>query len=159
MMRSPLRSLGLDVIVLDHHQAPLELPEAVIVNPNRQDDLSGQGILCAAGVVFLALVAINRSLQDQGWWAIERPAPDLLAALDLVALATVADVAPLTGLNRAFVVQGLKVLSNRNRLGLAALLAVSRLEGPLRAQHLGFALGPRINAGGELATQVWAAVS
>ncbi len=144
------RSLGLDVIVLDHHQAPLELPEAVIVNPNRQDDLSGQGILCAAGVVFLALVAINRSLQDQGWWAIERPAPDLLAALDLVALATVADVAPLTGLNRAFVVQGLKVLSNRNRLGLAALLAVSRLEGPLRAQHLGFALGPRINAGGRI---------
>ena len=144
------RSLGMDVIVLDHHQAPLDLPNAMIVNPNRQDDLSGQGILCAAGVVFLALVALNRTLQDLGWWDEERRAPDLLAALDLVALATVADVAPLTGLNRAFVVQGLKVLSNRHRLGLAALLAVSRLEGPLKAQHLGFALGPRINAGGRI---------
>lgn len=144
------RSLGMDVIVLDHHQAPLDLPNAIIVNPNRQDDLSGQGILCAAGVVFLALVALNRALQDLGWWDEGRRAPDLLAALDLVALATVADVAPLTGLNRAFVVQGLKVLSNRHRLGLAALLAVSRLEGPLKAQHLGFALGPRINAGGRI---------
>ena len=144
------RSLGMDVIVLDHHQAPLDLPNAMIVNPNRQDDLSGQGILCAAGVVFLALVALNRALQDLGWWDEGRRAPDLLAALDLVALATVADVAPLTGLNRAFVVQGLKVLSNRHRLGLAALLAVSRLEGPLKAQHLGFALGPRINAGGRI---------
>ena len=144
------RSLGMDVIVLDHHQAPLDLPNAMIVNPNRQDDLSGQGILCAAGVVFLALVALNRALQELGWWDEERRAPDLLAALDLVALATVADVAPLTGLNRAFVVQGLKVLSNRHRLGLAALFAVSRLEGPLKAQHLGFALGPRINAGGRI---------
>ncbi len=144
------RSLGMDVIVLDHHQAPLDLPNAMIVNPNRQDDLSGQGILCAAGVVFLALVALNRALQELGWWDEERRAPDLLGALDLVALATVADVAPLTGLNRAFVVQGLKVLSNRHRLGLAALLAVSRLEGPLKAQHLGFALGPRINAGGRI---------
>ena len=144
------RSLGMDVIVLDHHQAPLDLPNAMIVNPNRQDDLSGQGILCAAGVVFLALVALNRALQELGWWDEERRAPDLLAALDLVALATVADVAPLTGLNRAFVVQGLKVLSNRHRIGLAALLAVSRLEGPLKAQHLGFALGPRINAGGRI---------
>ena len=144
------RSLGMDVIVLDHHQAPLDLPNAMIVNPNRQDDLSGHGILCAAGVVFLALVALNRALQELGWWDEERRAPDLLAALDLVALATVADVAPLTGLNRAFVVQGLKVLSNRHRIGLAALLAVSRLEGPLKAQHLGFALGPRINAGGRI---------
>ena len=144
------RGLGMDVIVLDHHQAPQDLPDAVIVNPNRQDDLSGQGILCAAGVVFLALVALNRALEDLGWWDDERKAPDLLAALDLVALATVADVAPLTGLNRAFVVQGLKVLSNRHRVGLAALLAVSRLEGPLKAQHLGFALGPRINAGGRI---------
>ncbi|MBM3575604.1 MAG: single-stranded-DNA-specific exonuclease RecJ [Alphaproteobacteria bacterium] len=144
------RSLGMDVIVLDHHQAPLDLPNAMIVNPNRQDDLSGQGILCAAGVVFLTLVALNRALQELGWWDEERRAPDLLAALDLVALATVADVAPLTGLNRAFVVQGLKVLGNRHRLGLAALLAVSRLDGPLKAQHLGFALGPRINAGGRI---------
>lgn len=151
------RCLGMDVIVLDHHQAPIDLPDAVIVNPNRQDDLSGQGILCAAGVVFLALVALNRALRDLGWWDEARRAPDLLAALDLVALATVADVAPLTGLNRAFVVQGLKVLGNRSRLGLAALLAVSRLEGPLKAQHLGFALGPRINAGGGLAMQVWGA--
>ncbi len=144
------RELGLDVIVLDHHQAPVALPDALVINPNRQDDLSGQGILCAAGVVFLALVSLNRALQDLGWWNEDRKSPDLLAALDLVALATVADVAPLTGLNRAFVVQGLKVLSNRHRVGLAALLAVSRLEGPLKAQHLGFALGPRINAGGRI---------
>jgi single-stranded-DNA-specific exonuclease len=120
------------------------------VNPNRQDDLSGQGALCAAGVVFLALAGLTRRLKATGYFGAARPAPDLLAALDLVALATVADVAPLTGLNRAFVVKGLAVMRNRARPGLAALMDAARLEGPPRAYHLGFALGPRINAGGRI---------
>lgn len=144
------RALGMDAIVLDHHQAPVDLPDAIVVNPNRQDDLSGQGGLCAAGVVFLALVAVSRDLRRRDWWTSSRPAPDLLAFLDLVALATVADVAPLTGLNRAFVVKGLQVMQGRSRVGLSALIDAARLEGPLRASHLGFALGPRINAGGRI---------
>lgn len=144
------RSLGMDAIVLDHHQAPVDLPDAIVVNPNRQDDLSGQGALCAAGVVFLTLVAVSRALRDRGFWGAPGSPPDLLAALDLVALATVADVAPLTGLNRAFVSKGLQVMDNRSRAGLAALIDAARFEGPLRAWHLGFALGPRINAGGRI---------
>lgn len=144
------RGLGLDVIVLDHHQAPEVLPEAIVVNPNRQDDLSGQGGLCAAGVVFLALAGLVRALRARGHWTDSRPAPDLLAGLDLVALATVADVAPLTGLNRAFVGKGLAVMRNRGRPGLAALMDVARLDGPPRPYHLGFVLGPRINAGGRI---------
>ncbi|MEA2856742.1 MAG: single-stranded-DNA-specific exonuclease, partial [Methylobacteriaceae bacterium] len=103
------KALGVDAIVIDHHQAPEVLPDAIIVNPNRLDDLSGLGQLCAAGVVLMALVALNRALRERGFWSPSRPAPDLLAALDLVALATVADVAPLTGLNRAFVMKGLGV--------------------------------------------------
>lgn len=144
------RALGLDTIVLDHHQAPEVLPDAIVVNPNRQDDLSGLGALCAAGVVFMTLVGLNRRLRDQGFWSASRPAPDLLADLDLVALATVADVAPLTGLNRAFVIKGLSVMRRRGRRGLAALMDASRLVGPPQAWHLGFLLGPRINAGGRI---------
>lgn len=144
------RALGLDVVVLDHHQAPERLPDALVVNPNRQDDLSGLGALCAAGVVFMTLVGLNRALRGMGFWTATRPAPDLLQSLDLVALATVADVAPLTGLNRAFVVKGLAVLRARGRRGLAALMDVARLVGPPQAWHLGFLLGPRINAGGRI---------
>lgn len=144
------RALGLDVIVLDHHQAPEVLPEALVVNPNRLDELSGQGALCAAGVVFLALAGLSRTLRARGWWREDRPAPDLLAALDLVALATVADVAPLARLNRALIAKGLMVMAARSRPGLAALIDASRLEGPPRARDLGFALGPRINAGGRI---------
>ncbi|MCW2286781.1 single-stranded-DNA-specific exonuclease [Rhodoblastus acidophilus] len=143
------KKLGLDVIVLDHHQAPETLPEAIIVNPNRQDDVSGQGALCAAGVVFLTLVAVNRALRKSGWWR-EYPEPDLLLGIDLVGLATVADVAPLTGLNRAFVVKGLALMRNRARAGLRALADISGINGPPRAWHLGFLLGPRINAGGRI---------
>ncbi len=136
------------VIVLDHHQAPVDLPEVeALVNPNRQDDLSGMGALCAAGVVFLTLVAVSRALRLRG-----RAVPDLMAMLDLVALATVADVVPLAGLNRAFVRQGLKVIRERQRLGLAALMDAGRLNGPAQPYHLGFLLGPRINAGGRMAT-------
>ncbi len=144
------RALGLDVIVLDHHQAPEVLPDALVVNPNRLDDLSGQGALCAAGVVFLVLVGLSRTLRARGWWSDDRPEPDLLAALDLVALATVADVSPLARLNRALVAKGLMVMAGRSRPGLAALMDAARLDGPPRAYHLGFALGPRINAGGRI---------
>ncbi|MFA6967100.1 single-stranded-DNA-specific exonuclease RecJ [Bosea sp. (in: a-proteobacteria)] len=145
------RRLGLDVVVLDHHQAPERLPEVeALVNPNRQDDLSGLGHLCAAGVVFLALVATRAELRRQGVWAARGAEPDLLAALDLVALATVADVVPLRGLNRAFVRQGLAILRGRARPGLVALMDVAGLDGPVQPWHLGFLLGPRINAGGRI---------
>lgn len=143
--------LGLDVVVLDHHQAPEQLPAVdALVNPNRQDDLSGLGHLCAAGVVFLALVATRAELRRQGVWGTRGVEPDLLAALDLVALATVADVVPLQGLNRAFVRQGLALLRGRARPGLAALMDVAGLDGPVQGWHLGFLLGPRINAGGRI---------
>ena len=142
--------LGLDVIVFDHHQAPETLPKALaLVDPNRQDDLSGLGHLAAAGVAFMALVALNRALREEGFWN-GRNAPDLLMALDLVALATVADVVPLTGLNRAFVVKGLQVMRQRRRPGLAALFDVAGADGPPRPWHLGFMIGPRINAGGRI---------
>lgn len=144
------RAAGLDVIVLDHHQAPELLPDAIVVNPNRADDLSGLGHLCAAGVAFLALVALARELRRRGFWNSARPEPELLAGLDLVALATVADVAALRGLNRAFVAKGLAVMRGRGRLGLAALLDAARVDGPPRPYHLGFVLGPRINAGGRI---------
>jgi single-stranded-DNA-specific exonuclease len=144
------KKLGLDVVVFDHHQAPELLPDALaLVDPNRQDDLSGLGYLCAAGVVYMALVALNRSLRTAGFWQ-GRAAPDLIAALDLVALGSVADVVPLVGLNRAFVVKGLSVMRARRRPGLAALLDVAGADGPPRPYHLGFLVGPRINAGGRI---------
>ena len=144
------RRLGLDTVVLDHHQAPEHLPDVLaVVNPNRQDDLSGLGHLCAAGVVFLTLIALNRVLRERGFWTGRTP-PDLLASLDLVALATVADVVPLTGLNRAFVRQGLTVMRGRRRPGLAALLDVAGLAGVPESWHLGYLIGPRINAGGRI---------
>ncbi|ACK51982.1 single-stranded-DNA-specific exonuclease RecJ [Methylocella silvestris BL2] len=142
-------ALGLEPIVLDHHQAPENLPDALIVNPNRQDDLSGLGALCAAGVVFLTLIAVNRRLREKGFFNL-RPEPDLLSGLDLVSLATVADVAPLGGLNRAFVTKGLAVMRQRLRPGLSALFDVAKLEGPPTPYHLGFLIGPRINAGGRI---------
>jgi single-stranded-DNA-specific exonuclease len=141
---------GLDPIVLDHHQAGAELPPALVVNPNRQDDLSGLGQLCAAGVVFMTLVALSRVLRAKGFFNGARPAPDLLLGLDLVALATVADVAPLTGLNRAFVSKGLAVMRTRARPGLKALFDIAGADGPPRPYHLGFLIGPRINAGGRI---------
>lgn len=142
---------GLDVIVLDHHAASEVLPPArAVVNPNRLDDLSGLGHLCAAGVVFLTLVALNRTLRLEGFFGPRRSEPRLTDALDLVALATVADVVPLVGLNRAFVAQGLTVMRHRGRTGLAALLDAASLSEPPEAWHLGFVLGPRINAGGRI---------
>ena len=139
------RNAGAAVIVADHHLPGDTLPDAIVVNPNRPDDISGLGHLCAAGVVFMLLVAANRELRRSG-----TREPDLLALLDLVAVATVADVAPLIGVNRAFVRQGLAVLARRNRPGLAALADVSGLTAPPTSRDLGFALGPRINAGGRI---------
>ena len=145
------QELGLDTLVIDHHQAPEVLPPAhAIVNPNRLDDLSGLGHLCAAGVVYMVIVALNRALRQRGFWTPERPAPDLLAELDLVALATIADVVALKGLNRAFVAKGLAVMRARGRPGLRALFDVARADGPPRPYHLGFLIGPRINAGGRI---------
>ncbi|HXW39804.1 MAG TPA: single-stranded-DNA-specific exonuclease RecJ [Xanthobacteraceae bacterium] len=145
------RALGVDVIVIDHHQADEELPPALaIVNPNRRDDLSGLGHLAAVGLTFMTVVAVNRVLRSRGFWSAERPEPDLLSFLDDVALGTVADVAALTGLNRAFVAKGLIALRRRQRAGHVSLMDVARLSGPPEAWHLGFLLGPRINAGGRI---------
>jgi single-stranded-DNA-specific exonuclease len=145
------QKLGLDVVVLDHHQADEELPPALaIVNPNRADDLSGLGHLAAVGLVFITLVALTRELRQRNFWTVLRGEPDLLSLLHLVALGTVADVVPLTGLNRAFVAKGLIALRRRDQIGLTALMDASRLSGPPEAWHLGFLLGPRINAGGRI---------
>lgn len=137
---------GADVIVLDHHLGGETLPPALaIVNPNRQDESGELGYLCAAAVVFLALVEANRQLRAAG-----RDGPDLMGLLDLVALATVADVAPLVGVNRAFVRQGLTVMARRTRPGLVALSDVAKLDTAPKAYHLGYVLGPRVNAGGRI---------
>jgi single-stranded-DNA-specific exonuclease len=137
---------GADVVVLDHHLAGETLPPAVaVVNPNRQDEDRSLGHLCAAAVVFLMLVEANRQLREEGVHG-----PNLLSMLDLVALATVADVAPLTGVNRAFVRQGLAVMSQRKRPGIVALADVARLTQAPSAHHLGYVLGPRVNAGGRI---------
>jgi single-stranded-DNA-specific exonuclease len=148
---SEAKALGMDVVVIDHHQADEALPPALaIVNPNRRDDLSGLGYLAAVGLVFMTVVAVNRELRARGFWTDARPEPDLLSFLDDVALGTVADVVPLIGLNRAFVAKGLLVLRRREQPGLVSLMDVARLSGPPEAWHLGFLLGPRINAGGRI---------
>src|SRR5690606_15990165 len=145
------RRHNLDVVVIDHHQTGPELPRALaLVNPNRQDDLSGLGHLCAVGLCFLAMVAVNRLLRGRNWYGAERPEPDLLQWLDLVALGTVCDVVPLIGLNRAFVAKGMIALTRRGNRGLATLSDIARLNGPVMPYHLGFIIGPRINAGGRI---------
>src|SRR6476469_996186 len=145
------KALGLDVVTIDHHQADERLPPAdALVNPNRQDDLSGLNHLAAVGLVFMTVVAVNRELRKRGFWHVLRPAPDLLDSLDLVALGTVADVVPLKGLNRAFVCKGLIAMRRREHVGLTALMDAARLTGPPECWHLGFLLGPRINAGGRI---------
>jgi single-stranded-DNA-specific exonuclease len=145
------RRLGMAVVVIDHHQCGDELPVVeALVNPNRPDDLSGLGHLAAVGLVFVTLVAVNRELRQRGFWSAARPEPNLLDMLHHVALGTVADVAPLIGLNRAFVAKGLIALRRRDHVGHTALMDVARLNGPPEAWHLGFMLGPRINAGGRI---------
>jgi single-stranded-DNA-specific exonuclease len=139
-----------DAIVLDHHKAEGPPPPVLAtVNPNRLDDISGLKNLCAAGVAFMVAIAVLRVLRRDGFFA-ARPEPDLLGLLDLVALATVCDVMPLTGLNRAFVAQGLKMMARRGRPGLAALMAVANTREAPTAMTCGYGLGPRINAGGRI---------
>ncbi|ESZ72873.1 single-stranded DNA exonuclease [Mesorhizobium sp. L103C119B0] len=142
------KAAGADVVVLDHHQVGGPLPEATaVVNPNREDDLSGQGHLCAAGVVFLTLVQTARVLRSR---LPDAAPPDLLSLLDLAALATVCDVVPLIGVNRAFVVKGLQMARQQKNEGLATLARVSRIGEPISTFHLAYLIGPRINAGGRI---------
>ena len=147
------RTAGLDLIVIDHHVAEPALPCAVaVVNPNRLDEASAHGQLAAVGVAFLLAVGANRALREAGWYS-NRPAPDLMQWLDLVALGTVCDVVPLTGLNRALVAQGLKVAARGANPGMAALAAFGASQNrlsPIDAYQLGFVLGPRVNAGGRV---------
>src|SRR3982074_2115188 len=145
------RRLGMSVVVIDHHQCGDELPIVeALVNPNRSDDLSGLGHLAAVGLVLVTLVAVNRELRTREFWTSEMPEPDLLGMLHHVALGPVADVAPLIGLNRAFVAKGLIAMRRRDHVGHTALMDVSRLNSPPEAWHLGFMLGPRIKAGGRI---------
>src|SRR5229473_1189178 len=141
---------GLDIIVVDHHVAEPELPKAfAVVNPNRLDETGVHGQLAAVGVAFLVAVAVNRALRAAGWY-VARPEPDLLQWLDLVALGTICDVVPLTGINRALVAQGLKVMQLRGNPGIAALADIAGITERLGAYHAGFILGPRVNAGGRV---------
>ena len=143
---------NVDVIILDHHQSETKLPSAhSIVNPNRFDDRSELNYLCAAGVCFMFLVALNKRLRDQQWFSNNSiKEPDLMSILDLVSLGTVCDVVPLVGLNRAMVHQGLKILKRKNNLGLKTLIEVCNIESSISTYHLGYVLGPRINAGGRV---------
>ena len=150
---APLESAfqdGLEVIVIDHHKAQDSLPRsAALINPNRLDESSPYGYLCAAGLTFLFVAALNQRLRQKGWFqTLEEP--DLRKYLDLVALGTVCDVMPLIDLNRAYVAQGLKVLRHRGNIGLAALADVAGCDEAPTPYHLGFLLGPRINAGGRV---------
>ena len=142
----------IDVIVLDHHQSEVTLPKAFsVVNPNRLDDKSNLQYLCAAGVTFMFLVSINRELRLKDWFVnSEINEPNLINYLDLVSLGTVCDVVPLIGLNRAIVKQGLKILKSKKNLGLKTLLDICKIETSPSIYHLGFMLGPRINAGGRV---------
>lgn len=141
------RARGVDVLVVDHHLADHALPPATaVVNPNRPDDVSGLGYLCAAGVTFMVLVAVNRVLRARGAAIL----PDLMAMIDLAALATICDVVPLRGLNRAFVVRGLEIMRPPRNPGIAALALAARISGPIAPYHLAFLIGPRINAGGRI---------
>ncbi|MDE2447047.1 MAG: single-stranded-DNA-specific exonuclease RecJ [Alphaproteobacteria bacterium] len=143
--------LGLTTIIVDHHQASAELPHAyAVINPNRQDDTSGQGHLCAAGVVMILIAAVNKALRNLGHYSEVRPEPNMMQWLELVALATVCDVVPLKGLNRAYVTQGLRIMARRENPGISALADVGGLKRRPDVYALGFILGPRINAAGRV---------
>jgi single-stranded-DNA-specific exonuclease len=140
-----------DILVFDHHKAEGAPPKIIAtVNPNRLDCESGLTSICATAVAFIGCIALVRALRQRGFFK-NRPEPDLRETLDLVALATICDVMPLTGLNRAFVTQGLRIMARRARPGIAALLEVAKLNDAPTAMHCGFALGPRINASGRIA--------
>lgn len=145
------REAGMEAIVIDHHQVEDSLPECLaVVDPKRRDDDSGADDLAAVGVAFLLLVGLNRALRAAGAFGPERPEPDLMKLLDLVAFGTVCDVVPLRGLNRAFVVQGLKVMGEGGNVGLACLAARAGLTAAPGTYHIGFVMGPRVNAGGRV---------
>ena len=146
------KSKNLDVIVLDHHQSGIDLPKAYsVINPNRLDDKSNLKYLCAAGVSFIFLVSINRELRSIDWFKKNKiNEPNLINYLDLVSLGTVCDVVPLIGLNRAIVKQGLKILKAKKNIGLKTLLDICKVETNPSIYHLGYILGPRINAGGRV---------
>jgi single-stranded-DNA-specific exonuclease len=145
------RDAGMDAIVLDHHAVETLPPAYAQVNPNQPGDASGLGYLCATGVTFLFAVALNRQLRESGWYEANGiPEPDLRDYVDLVGLATVCDVVPLVGVNRAFVRAGLAKLSMLSRPGFSALAAVAKVAAPFTPYHLGFMFGPRINAGGRV---------
>ena len=143
---------NVDVIILDHHQSEIKLPSAhSIVNPNRFDDRSDLNYLCAAGVCFMFLIALNKRLRDQNWFSDNSiKEPQLMDILDLVSLGTVCDVVPLVGLNRAIVHQGLKIIKKKQNLGLKNLIEISNIDSNITSYHLGYVLGPRINAGGRV---------
>lgn len=142
---------GLDVIVVDHHEAEPRLPAAAaVINPKRLDDPSPHKHMAAVGVAFLLVVAVNRALRAMGWFGPHRPEPNLMEWLDIVALGTVCDVVPLTGVNRALVTQGLKVMAKRGNPGISALSDVAGVKERPDAYHLGYVLGPRVNAGGRV---------
>lgn len=142
---------GLDVIVVDHHEAEPDLPRALaVINPNRLDEASAHGHLAAVGVALLLAVGVNRMLRESGWYGVSRPQPDIMQWLDIVALGTVCDVVPLLGLNRALVAQGVKIAARRGNPGLAALADVAGLAERPDAGHFGYLLGPRVNAGGRV---------
>jgi single-stranded-DNA-specific exonuclease len=147
------KSIGLDVIVVDHHIAEISLPNAIaVINPNRLDEESRHTQLAAVGVSFLLIVALNRTLRENGFFTnnIEIREPNLMNLLDIVALGTVADMVPLTGVNRALVVQGLKVMGKRRNKGLSALADIAGMDEAPSTYHLGFLMGPRVNAGGRV---------
>jgi single-stranded-DNA-specific exonuclease len=146
------QKINTDIIVLDHHQSDTKLPNAcALVNPNRYDDQSGLNYLCAAGVCFVFLVAMNKLLRDKNWFKINKiEEPNILNYLDLVSLGTVCDVVPLVDLNRAIVKQGLKIIKSRKNLGLKTLYDICKIQSQPTTYDLGFKIGPRINAGGRL---------
>ena len=143
---------NIDVMVIDHHQSEVKLPDAFsIINPNRLDDKSNLQYLCAAGVTFMFLVSINRELRSKNWFSKNKiNEPNLINFLDLVSLGTVCDVVPLTGLNRAIVKQGLKIIQSKKNLGIKTLLSICNIDTNPSTYHLGYMLGPRINAGGRV---------
>ncbi len=146
------KSKNIDVVVLDHHQSEINLPKAYsIVNPNRLDDESNLNYLCAAGVCFMVLVSLNTNLRKLNWFVEKKiEEPNLLEFLDLVSLGTICDVVPLIGLNRAIVKQGLKILNQKKNLGIKTLIDICKIEKKASTYHLGYVLGPRINAGGRV---------
>ena len=145
-------SNNIDVIVLDHHQSEINLPKAFsVINPNRVDDNSKLNYLCAAGVCFMTLISINALLRKSNWFVENKiNEPDLLNFLDLVSLGTICDVVPLVGLNRAIVKQGLKIFNLKKNLGLKTLIDICKIESKTSTYHLGYIIGPRINAGGRV---------